>query len=87
MATWGRPDIVYDRADVDIDIDAEPFQLGRRLYEAEVIHARIEKGEVIDPAEIKELAERYCELINWTGQLRASYRIMRDAADGKVRFE
>lgn len=70
----------------DIDPDAEQFQVGRRLYEAQIIHGKASRGETISPEDVKELAHWYCELVAWTGQLRADYRVMRACAEGKATF-
>ena len=47
-----------------ININDQKYQLGRKLYDAQVIFACVEKGEAIDPEEIKTLANDFvCLLI------------------------
>lgn len=86
MWPFSKPIYTRDNGYGDIDTNAPQFQLGRRLYEAQVLYARLEKGETIEPAEIKKLLHWYCELVNWTGMLKAQYNIMYDCATGKAEF-
>lgn len=70
-----------------IDTNAPQFQLGRRLYEAQVLYAKVTNdGYVPTKEETLELIHWYCELVNWTGQLRADYNVMRECAEGKAEF-
>lgn len=69
-----------------INTDAPEFQLGRRLYEAQVLYAKVKEGYVPTEKETLELIHWYCELVNWTGQLRADYNVMRECAEGKAEF-
>lgn len=80
--------IVYTRANGygAIDIDSEPFQVDRRLWEAQNLHAKIEHGLEIDPREVLDLCQWYCELVANVGQLRADYRCMVEVAEGKAEF-
>lgn len=57
------------------------FQVGRFLYDAQVVHARLEKGETIEPETIKLLCERYCQLVTAVGQLRAYYKDLERECD------
>jgi hypothetical protein len=87
--------IVYKRSNGygDIDTGAEPERLGRRLYEAQALHADLERGKpladhlgVQDAGRVRELCQWYCELVNWVGQLRADYDVMRRCALGEAEF-
>jgi hypothetical protein len=53
-----------------IDPNDPEFQLGRYLYDAQVLYADAQEGPV-DAERVKEVCERYCRLINLVGQLRA----------------
>jgi len=71
----------------DADTNAVQFQVGRRLHEAQVLHAKISNDEYVPTKEeLLELIHWYCELVNWTGQLRADYNVMRECAKGKAEF-
>lgn len=52
------------------------FQVGRFLYEAQVLYAKAEKQPTIDSEEVILLCKRYCELVTAVGQLRAYYGIL-----------
>lgn len=85
---WSFTVIVYTRANGygNIDTNAPEFQLGRRLYEIEVLFAKLEKGETISPEQIKEVIQWYAELINNVGMLRYDYECLRRVVEGKAEF-
>jgi len=70
-----------------IDTWAKEFQLGRRLYDAQIIIAKVEKEMSVTPEETKMLAEHYCELVNAVGLLRGDYRAMVEVANGKAELK
>lgn len=79
----------------DIDTNAPHFQVGNRLYIAQKLLAKIEQardeklnlsGMNITSEDVKRLAEWYCELVAWVGQLRADYDAMRQVVEGKAEF-
>lgn len=69
-----------------IDTNSEPFQVGRRLFDTQVLYRDVEKGEQLNPERVKQLCHWYCELVTWVGQLRADYDVMRRCAEGKAEF-
>jgi len=62
-----------ENPDGSINTNHTVFQQGRHLYEAQVIVARIDKGEPIPMEEVRDLAIEFCRLVNGMGQLRAYY--------------
>jgi hypothetical protein len=52
-----------------ISPDDPEFQLGRYLYDTQVIFADLQKGPVAKER-LEQLCRRYCRLINLTGMLR-----------------
>jgi hypothetical protein len=54
-----------------IDPDDVEFQLGRYLYDAQVLHADAAAGRPVGAARVMEVCERYARLINLVGLLRA----------------
>jgi hypothetical protein len=70
-----------------IDTYSEPFQLGRRLYEAQQELSRIQSGQPPDAAKLVEVAHWYCELIYAVGELRADYGSLLDVINGTAEYE
>lgn len=80
--------IVYRRENGygTLDIHAEPFQVGRRLYETqrELINTEAGKPDVL---KLGMIAQWYCELVAWVGQLRADYSSLQEVLKGKAVYE
>ena len=68
----------FDEKDGTININHSVFQLGRTLYDAQVVLADIDAGKAVESARVRELALTLCYLVNAVGQLRAEYASMRD---------
>jgi hypothetical protein len=65
-------------SDGSINTNHIVFQQGRHLYEAEVIVAKLDKGETISPEDVRDLAIEFCRLVNGMGQLRAAYASLKE---------
>jgi hypothetical protein len=70
-----------------IDTHSEPFQLGRRLYEAQRELSRVASGQSPDAAKLAEIAHWYCNLVSWMGQIRADYGSLLDVINGRAEYE
>jgi hypothetical protein len=70
-----------------IDTHSEPFQLGRRLYEAQKELSRIQSGQSPDVAKLAQVVRWYCELIYAVGELRADYGSLLDVINGMAEYE
>jgi hypothetical protein len=70
-----------------IDTHSEPFQLGKRLYEAQMELSRIASGQPPDMAKLEEIARWYCELVPWVGQLGADYGSLLGVINGTAEYE
>lgn len=89
--------IVYDRANgyFQIDTNALEFQLGRELYDTQVLISRIKKYHEehgglnladVDAAEVQRLLIAHCKLIHLMGQLRADYSAAMEVFAGRAEF-
>lgn len=77
----------YENGYGTIDTMAEQFQVGRRLYDAQVMYGKLERKEELPVEQVKDLIKWYCELVNWTGQLRGHYDSMMEIINGKAEWE
>lgn len=86
--SWNKTIYTRENGYGHIDTHAEQFQVGRRLYDTQVLWSGIDKDPTkpVDVAKVKELCHWYCELVAWVGQLRADYDVMRQCAEGKAEF-
>jgi hypothetical protein len=82
--------IVYDRTNgyEIIDTNAEPFQLGRRLYEAQRLLSQTAPygDKPLDAEKAKEVANWFCALVAEVGFLRASYSMLADVIRGRAEY-
>ncbi len=86
---WVWDGITYTKSNGygTIDTHAEQFQVGKRLYDTQVLWTKIkDKGYQPTNEEILELCHWYCELVSWVGQLRSDYDVMVQCAKGKARY-
>lgn len=63
----------FENADGSINTHHTVFQQGRHLYEAQVIVAKLDKGEEVPKEDIRDLAVEFCRLVNAVGQLKYYY--------------
>jgi len=86
--------IVYRRSNGygNIDIHSEPFQLGKKLFEAQGIYANLEwakKNKIPMHLSVEEgmkVIEWFCELVHTVGDLRSDYDVLKRCVEGKAEF-
>lgn len=69
----------------NIDTNDEEFQLGRKLFETQVVLTKIDKAKAAgqpisdeDQEKLIEVAHWFCRLVNHVGYLRADYSVLQE---------
>lgn len=70
-----------------IDTHGPPFQLGRRLFEAQKELSKEGTGGTPDVAKLREIAHWFCELVANVGPLRAEYSALLGVLNGVAVYE
>lgn len=87
--------IVYDKANgyFQTDPNAVEFQLGRELYDTQVLVASVQKAREftqnladVDMHDIEKMLIAHCRLINLVGYLRTEYSAALDVLQGRAEY-
>jgi hypothetical protein len=59
-----------------MNIHDPKYQLGKELFEAQILELEVRKGNNLDYNQVQKLCIRHCELISMIGELRAEVGVI-----------